>query len=71
MTRPAFNPADLTTAPLYSLNPTAAQRSVPDWIEAHGGLFAPIHISADEVAKDCGSAASTMSLFNLGFRRSA
>lgn len=60
MNQPAFDFEDLSTAPLYSLNLSGAQRSVLDWIETNGGLFAPIHIPVEEVATDCGNATSTV-----------
>ncbi|WP_328380175.1 hypothetical protein OG372_37145 [Streptomyces sp. NBC_01020] len=41
---------EFVTPPLYTLNLSAAQRCVLDWIERQGGLFAYITIPVEDAA---------------------
>lgn len=57
----AFDPEnEFITPPLYTLNLTAAQRYVLDWIERNGGLLTPITVPVEEVAEDVEHAESTV-----------
>ncbi|MEW2374222.1 MarR family transcriptional regulator [Streptomyces sp. NPDC006656] len=49
-----------TDAPLYSLKLSAAQRSILDWLETEGGLFAHVHVSVDAIAHDLEVGPSTV-----------
>ncbi|MDJ0346698.1 MarR family transcriptional regulator [Streptomyces sp. H10-C2] len=55
----AFDPESLATPPLYSLNLSAAQRSLLAWMEDQGAYFQSITFRAGEVAAACGIAEST------------
>lgn len=61
-TAPApFDPEqEFVTPPLYTLNLSAAQRCVLDWIERQGGLFAYITIPVEDAAADIELAESTV-----------
>ncbi|MFD7262419.1 MarR family transcriptional regulator [Streptomyces sp. NPDC059874] len=61
MSTPAFDPdRDLTCPPLYTLNLSAAQRSVLAWLEDHGALFAHVPAPVEEVGDDCELSVSTV-----------
>ncbi|MFJ1837816.1 MarR family transcriptional regulator [Streptomyces sp. NPDC088175] len=61
-TAPApFDPEqEFVTPPLYTLNLSAAQRCVLDWIERQGGLFAYINVPVEDAADDMDIAESTV-----------
>ncbi|MFD8686676.1 MarR family transcriptional regulator [Streptomyces sp. NPDC059651] len=61
-TAPApFDPEqEFVTPPLYTLNLSAAQRCVLDWIERQGGLFTHITIPVVDAAADMDHAESTV-----------
>jgi len=57
----AFDPEnEFVAPPLYTLNLTAAQRCVLDWIEGHGGLFQAITVPVEDVADDVEHSESTV-----------
>jgi hypothetical protein len=56
-----FDPeSEFVTPPLYTLNLSAAQRCVLNWIEGNGGLFAAITVPVEEVAADLEHSESTV-----------
>ncbi|MFH8294940.1 MarR family transcriptional regulator [Streptomyces sp. NPDC018059] len=61
-TAPApFDPEqEFVTPPLYTLNLSAAQRCLLDWIERKGGLFAYITVPVEDAAADMELAESTV-----------
>lgn len=61
-TAPApFDPErEFVAPPLYTLNLSAAQRCVLDWIERQGGLFRYITVPVEDAADDMDIAASTV-----------
>ncbi|MFF2123499.1 MarR family transcriptional regulator [Kitasatospora sp. NPDC058184] len=54
-----FDPDSLGMPPVYTLNLSASQRSVLEWLTSHGGVFAPITADVEEIAHDCGTSTST------------
>ncbi|MEU9774546.1 MarR family transcriptional regulator [Streptomyces sp. NPDC047968] len=56
-----FDPEqEFVTPPLYTLNLSAAQRCLLDWIERHGGLFEYINVPVEDAASDMEIAESTV-----------
>ncbi|MGW0545315.1 integrase core domain-containing protein [Streptomyces griseoincarnatus] len=41
------------THPVYTLNLTAAQRSVLEWLTQNGGLFTTLEVDIEQIAEDC------------------
>ncbi|MET8629599.1 MarR family transcriptional regulator [Kitasatospora sp. NPDC004669] len=54
-----FDPDSLGMPPVYTLNLSASQRSVLEWLTSHGAVFAPITADVEEIAHDCGTSTST------------
>ncbi|WP_327064258.1 helix-turn-helix domain-containing protein [Kitasatospora sp. NBC_01302] len=47
-------------SPVYTLNLSAAQRSVLEWLTAQGAVFELITADVEEIAHDCGTSTSTV-----------
>jgi DNA-binding IclR family transcriptional regulator len=58
--RSGFDPDDLGMPPVYTLNLSASQRSVLEWLTSHGAVFDPIICDVEQVAMDCGASVSTV-----------
>ncbi|MFD7731905.1 MarR family transcriptional regulator [Kitasatospora phosalacinea] len=58
--RGGFDPDDLGMPPVYTLNLSASQRDVLEWLASRGGVFDPIVADVEEIAADCGTATSTV-----------
>ncbi|MEV7275116.1 MarR family transcriptional regulator [Streptomyces bacillaris] len=48
------------THPVYTLNLTAAQRSVLEWLTQNGGLFSTVEVDPEHIAEDCATSVSTV-----------
>ncbi|MEU9616781.1 MarR family transcriptional regulator [Streptomyces sp. NPDC048209] len=46
--------------PVYTLNLTAAQRSVLEWLTQNGGLFTTLEVDPEQIADDCSTSVSTV-----------
>ncbi|MFE9426992.1 MarR family transcriptional regulator [Kitasatospora sp. NPDC006697] len=55
-----FDPDSLGMPPVYTLNLSASQRSVLEWLTSHGAVFDPIITDIEEIALDCGASVSTV-----------
>lgn len=55
-----FDPDSLGMPPVYTLQLSAAQRSVLEWLTSHGALFSELAVDVEEVALDCGTSLSTV-----------
>ncbi|WP_327071950.1 MarR family transcriptional regulator [Kitasatospora sp. NBC_01302] len=58
--RGSFDPETLGMPPVYTLNLSAAQRSVLEWLTAQGAVFELITADVEEIAHDCGTSTSTV-----------
>jgi DNA-binding IclR family transcriptional regulator len=56
----AFDPDSLGMPPVYTLNLSASQRSVLEWLTSHGAVFEPVSVDVEEIALDCGASTSTV-----------
>ncbi|WP_282206816.1 helix-turn-helix domain-containing protein [Kitasatospora fiedleri] len=55
-----FDPDDLSMPPIYTLNLSAGQRSVLEWLTTRGAVFDTITVDVEEIAQDCGTSVSTV-----------
>ncbi len=55
-----FDPDSLGMPPVYTLNLSASQRSVLEWLTSHRAVFVPITADVEEIAHDCGTSTSTV-----------
>ncbi|MCX4489979.1 transcriptional repressor [Streptomyces anulatus] len=54
-------PADLSmTHPVYTLNLTAAQRNILEWLTQNGALFTALEVDPEQIADDCSTSVSTV-----------
>ncbi|GAA1273488.1 MarR family transcriptional regulator [Kitasatospora nipponensis] len=55
-----FDPETLGMPPIYTLNLSAAQRSVLEWLTAQGAVFDLVTADVEQIAHDCGTSLSTV-----------
>lgn len=55
-----FDPDSLGMPPVYTLNLSASQRSILEWLVSHRAVFDLISVDVEEVALDCGTSVSTV-----------
>ncbi|MEV7254139.1 MarR family transcriptional regulator [Streptomyces cyaneofuscatus] len=48
------------THPVYTLNLTAAQRSVLEWLTQNGALFSTLEVDVEQIAEDCSTSVTTV-----------
>ncbi|GAA2116176.1 MarR family transcriptional regulator [Kitasatospora saccharophila] len=58
--RGGFDPDDLGMPPVYTLNLSAGQRSVLEWLVSRGAVFDTVTADVEEIAADCGTSVSTV-----------
>jgi hypothetical protein len=55
-----LDPESLGMPPIYTLNLSASQRSILEWLTSHGAVFDVITVDVEEIARDCGTSTSTV-----------
>ncbi|MDH6129291.1 helix-turn-helix domain-containing protein [Kitasatospora sp. GP82] len=55
-----FDPEALGMPAVYTLNLSAAQRSILEWLTSQGAVFDPIAADVEQIAHDCGTSVSTV-----------
>ncbi|MFI5534535.1 MarR family transcriptional regulator [Kitasatospora sp. NPDC051853] len=55
-----FDPDSLGMPPVYTLNLSASQRDILEWLTSRGAIFDPIVADTEEIAADCSVSTSTV-----------